>query len=121
MTIRFDSPEAQTFGAFRVTQIAPDTFIEGVAGLDLVIVPADSATEVHRHNHSDNVIFVLRGRARAVLEGAVHEVRAGMRVVIPRGVSHGFLTDAEPLEFVSIQIPPILDVKGGVFDREILG
>ena len=118
--IKLEDIPAERFNAFLVTQIAPDTFIEGIAGLDYVRVPPHSVSEVHRHNHSDNVIYIVRGSASAVLDGVEHEVHPGMRVTIAKAVSHGFRTKDEELEFVSIQIPPILDKKNNVFDREIV-
>lgn len=121
MKIHFDAPEPQQFNVFLVSQLAPDTFVEGVAGLDFVVVPANSTSEVHRHNHSDNLIYVVRGSAQVVLDGDVSEVRPGMRVIIPKAVSHGFRTGEEQLEFISIQVPPILDERSGIFDREIIG
>jgi mannose-6-phosphate isomerase-like protein (cupin superfamily) len=121
MEIKFDVPHPQQFNVFLVTQIAPGTFVEGVAGLDFVVVPANSVSEVHRHNHSDNVIFVLKGSARALLDGEAHDISPGMRVVIPRGVGHGFRTGDEQLEFISLQVPPILDEANEIFDREIIG
>jgi mannose-6-phosphate isomerase-like protein (cupin superfamily) len=119
--IKFDVPHPQQFNVFMVTQLAPDTFVEGVAGLDFVVVPAKSVSEVHRHNHSDNVIYVLNGSARALLDGETYDISRGMRVVIPKGVGHGFITGDEPLEFISVQVPPILNEADGVFDREIIG
>jgi mannose-6-phosphate isomerase-like protein (cupin superfamily) len=121
MKIQFDTLEPQQFNVFLVSQIAPNTFIDGVAGLDFVVVPKHSTSEIHRHNHSHNVIYIVRGSAQAILDGDAHDVRPGMRVVIPKTVSHGFRTGEEPLEFISIQIPPILDQRNGVFDREVVG
>ena len=121
MKIQFDMLEPQKFNVFLVSQIAPDTFIDGVAGLDFVVVPKRSISEVHRHNHSDNVIYIINGIAQVVLDGEVWDVRPGMRVVIPRTVSHGLRTGEEQLEFISIQVPPILDRRNDIFDREIIG
>jgi quercetin dioxygenase-like cupin family protein len=119
--IKFDVPQPQQFNVFLVSQIAPGTFVEGIAGLDFVAVPANSVSEIHRHNHSDNVIYVLKGSAQALLDGEAYDISPGMRVVIPRGADHGFRTGDEQLEFVSLQVPPILDEANGVFDREITG
>jgi len=119
--VRIDSIHPKLFNVFQVTQIAPDTFVGGVAGLDYIRIAPKSVSEIHRHNQSDNVIYVIRGSAVAVLNGTEHEIVAGMRVVIPKAVTHGFRTGDEELEFVSIQIPPILDEKNNLFDREILG
>lgn len=121
MQIQFDILESQQFGVFQVSQISPDTFIDGVAGLDFVVIPKHSVSEVHRHNHSHNIIYIIKGSAQAVIGGETHNVYPGMRVVIPKTVSHGFRTGGEQLEFISIQVPPILDKRNGVFDRDIVG
>lgn len=113
--------EPERFDLFEVSQLAPGTFIDGVAGLDYVAVPENSVTEIHRHNTSDNLVYIVKGSAEVVLDGDVYEVRPGMRVIIPKAVAHGFRTREERLEFVSIQIPPILDKQNGVFDRDIVG
>ncbi len=118
--ISLDSIGPQMFNVFEVVQIAPHTFVDELAGLDYVRIAPASVSEIHRHNYSDNLIYVIRGSAVAMLDGVEHEVFAGMRVVIPKAVAHGFRTNAEELEFISIQIPPILDKKNNVFDREIL-
>jgi quercetin dioxygenase-like cupin family protein len=121
MKIKFDVLRPQQFNVFLVSQVAPGTFVEGVAGLDFVVIPAKSVSEIHRHNHSDNVIYVLSGTAQALLDGEAYNISRGMRVVIPRGVGHGFRTGDEALEFISLQVPPILDEAEGIFDREIIG
>jgi quercetin dioxygenase-like cupin family protein len=119
MDARFDCPSTDTFNILQVTQLAPGTFLDGTLGLDHVVVPARSTSEVHRHNLSDNLIYVLRGIATLILDGAEHKVSPRMRIAIPRGAFHGFRTFDEELEFISAQIPPILDKKRGLFDREI--
>jgi mannose-6-phosphate isomerase-like protein (cupin superfamily) len=116
---RFDKPTAQQFNVFLVTQLAPTSFLDRILGLDHVLIPPHSISEIHRHNNSDNMIFVLAGRATIVLDGKEHELSPSLRVLVPRGVWHGFRTFEEPLVFVSAQIPPILDKANNVFDREI--
>ncbi len=119
MDIRFDQITPRWFDKFHVSQIAPDTFLDGQSGVDFVVVPADSTTEVHRHLHSDNVIYVIRGSGVVILDGREHEIGPGMRVVIPKSVCHGFRTAGQSLEFVSVQLPPILDERHHIFDREL--
>ena len=119
MNAVFDEPRPQQFNVFRVTQIAPDTFLDGVLGVDFIVIPAHSTSEVHRHNNSDNLIFVLHGSARIILNGLERSISRGMRVYIPRGMYHGFSTSADELEFVSLQLPAILDKKRNILDLEV--
>lgn len=114
-----DRPESEQHNVFLVTQFSPGTFLEDVLGADFIHIDPQLQSEVHRHNHSDNVVLITSGAGTALLDGEEILVARGDRLHIPRGVFHGFRTSAEPLEFVSIQIPPILDKKHGHFDREL--
>jgi quercetin dioxygenase-like cupin family protein len=120
MKSTFDEPKLQQFNVFGVTQLSPETFLDGVLGLDVVHILENSTSEIHRHNFSDNVVYILQGNGTVVLDGQEHPVHPGLRISIPRGVAHGFRTAESELLFVSAQIPPILDKKTGAFDREIL-
>jgi len=115
-----DRVEAETYGAFVVSQITRDTNLEDLLGLDLITVAASPRTEIHRHPHAENVIYVLSGAAVAIIDHADHEVKSGDRIRIGKGVYHGFRTAAEPLVFVSVQSPPILDKKRNRLDTEVL-
>jgi len=121
MEISIDQPSTEVFGAFHVLQIAPKTFLAQTMGLDYIQIPPNSAAEEHRHINSDNVILILRGTGTIILNGSQHEVRAGDRVMIPRAVWHGFRTSGESLEFISAQMPPILDKDHNNFDFETRG
>ena len=120
MQLLFDTPSSQLFNVFQVVQLAPDTFLDATLGLDYIVIAAGRSSEIHRHNESDNVVYVLKGRAIIILNGMENEIVPGLRIQIPRGMWHGFRTSDEQLEFISAQIPPILDRKSGSFDREIM-
>jgi mannose-6-phosphate isomerase-like protein (cupin superfamily) len=117
--IQFDVLEPETFNVFLVSQLAPGTFIDGLAGLDFVVIPKHSTSEIHRHDFSDNLVYITSGHAEVFLNGERHDIHPKMRIVIPKTVSHGFRTAAEQLEFISIQVPPILDKSMNVFDRVV--
>src|SRR5262245_20807301 len=112
--------ESETYGAFRVTQITRGTVLEDLLGLDLVTVPAGVTTEVHRHRHAENVLYVLSGGATAIINHVSYQVVAGDRITIGKGVYHGFKTSETPLAFVSVQSPPILNKKRNTLDTEVL-
>jgi len=117
--IQFDTLEPEIFNVFHVSQLAPGTFIDGLAGLDFVVIPQDSISEIHRHDSSDNLVYITRGHGEIILNGKRYDISPTMRIVIPKTVSHGFQTHKEQLEFISIQVPPILDKSRNVFDRII--
>jgi quercetin dioxygenase-like cupin family protein len=120
MNVQIDTVTLQQFNVFQVFQITPNTFLSGIAGIDYIEILPHCVSEIHRHNESDAILFVVAGRATAELDGQSYEVRSGMRVLIPRGVAHGFRTIEDKFQFVSIQVPPIQDLAHGRFDREIL-
>jgi quercetin dioxygenase-like cupin family protein len=115
-----DRVASETFGAFQVTQITPDTDLEDVVGLDLLTIAAETKTEIHRHPHAENVIYILQGTATAIIGGVAHRATEGDRIRIGKGVSHGFQTANVPLTFVSVQSPPILNRKLNLLDTEVL-
>ncbi len=115
-----DRVEPETYGEFLVAQITRDTNLEDLLGLDLITVAANTRTEIHRHPHAENVIYVLSGAAVAIIDHVEHEIKSGDRIRIGKGVYHGFRTAAEPLTFVSVQSPPILDKKRNRLDTEVL-
>lgn len=120
MTIQIDNVSPQQFNVFQVCQLTPGTFLSGIAGIDYIEIPPNSISEVHRHNESDAILFVISGFAWAELDGECHQIFPGIRILIPRGVAHGFRTEEVKLQFVSAQIPPIQDNERGIFDREIV-
>src|SRR5258708_38670398 len=82
--------ESETFGAFRVTQITRGTALEDLLGLDLITIPAGTTTEVHRHPHAENVVYILGGDATAIINHVEYRVGEGDRLSIGKGVYHGF-------------------------------
>jgi quercetin dioxygenase-like cupin family protein len=119
MSEHLDRPPAEHHGAFIVTQITPDTYLESILGADYIRVPEHTVTEIHRHNHSDAVLYVTKGQGTVYCDEEALPVRQGDRIQIGRGVYHGFRTMDEAIEFVSLQSPPILDKKQDAFDRDI--
>jgi len=112
--------ESETYGAFRVTAITRGTALEDLLGLDLVTIPAGVTTEVHRHPHAENVVYILSGDATALIDHVVYRVAEGDRLRIGKGVYHGFKTSETPLTFVSVQSPPILNKTLNTLDTEVL-
>lgn len=120
MAIHFDTVEVEQYNVFRLYQISAGTFLKGIAGVDYLEIPANSISEIHRHNESDAILFVISGSAVANLDGQLYELRPGVRIIIPRGTTHGFQTNDHKLQFVSVQVPPIQDPDHGVFDLEVI-
>ena len=68
-------------------------------------------TSYHYHKTKETVLFVLKGRARLLLEGREHEVGPNAVIVIKPGERHGILEvlGEEEFEFLEIGAPPIED------------
>jgi uncharacterized RmlC-like cupin family protein len=60
--------EPEIYGPFRVTPITQGTALEDLLGLDLVTIPPGMTTEVHRHAHAENVVYILSGDAAAIID-----------------------------------------------------
>ena len=67
MIIQIDTLSTQQINVFQVSQIAPDTFLSGIAGIDYIEILPHEVSEVHRHNESDAILFVISGSAKAEL------------------------------------------------------
>lgn len=116
--VRIGAPPVERFGVFDVRQVTRGTALQSLVAADMVEIAPRSASEVHRHNRSETVIYVLAGEARALVGESWCEVRAGDRLLIGKGVFHGFVTGDRSLQFLSVQSPPILDEATGALDLE---
>jgi uncharacterized RmlC-like cupin family protein len=96
------------------------TALEDLLGLDLVTIPAGTTTEVHRHLHAENVVYILSGDATAIIDHVGYRVVEGDRLRIGKEVDHGSKTSETPLTFVSVQSPPVLNKKLNILDTEVL-
>lgn len=118
--IRLAAPAVERFDVFDVQQVTRGTALQSRVAADMVSIGPHARSEVHRHLHSETVLFVLEGSARARVGERHVDVRAGDRILIGKGVYHGFETAASPLRFLSVQSPPILDESTGLLDLDPL-
>lgn len=64
----------------------------------------------HWHERTEEVYFILSGRAIAHLDDQVHELAAGDALCIPRGKIHYLENQAtEPVDYLAISSPPYDD------------
>lgn len=52
------------------------------------VAPGDKVRPAHSHPHSDEVIYILSGSGRVLVDGDVAPVRAGSVVLFPQGKPH---------------------------------
>jgi mannose-6-phosphate isomerase-like protein (cupin superfamily) len=113
----------EQFDVFQVAQITRGTPMEHTVAVDVVFVPPGKSSEIHRHNGTDSVLYILEGSGTVIVGESSLEVRKGARIFIGKGVYHGVRTEGEGegLSFLSVQSPPILDKERGRLDLEPLG
>lgn len=116
--VRRAAPVVERFDVFDVQQVTRGTALESVVAADMVSIGPHARSQVHRHVRSETVLFILEGTARAIVGEQTIDVQAGDRILIGKGVFHGFETAASPLRFLSVQSPPILDEATGQLDLE---
>lgn len=52
------------------------------------IAPGDKVRPAHSHPHGEEVIYILSGSGRVLVDGEVAPVRAGSAVLFPQGKPH---------------------------------
>lgn len=63
----------------------------------------------HRHEHSDETVYLLEGRGVLETDGGSRELKAGDLVVVPRGAAHGFTPVDGPAVVLSIFSPAFVE------------
>ena len=111
--------EIELHDVFHVTQVTRDTPIEEEVGADLVRMDPGQASQTHRHNHAETVLFFIRGEATVFVNDVPHKVTAGTRLLIHKTEYHSVSTDENSgCEFLSVQTPPILSKATGFKDLQ---
>ena len=62
-------------------------------------------TQRHHHKQTEEIYFILEGRAEMEVDGDVQEVRAGDAILLPPGAWHVILAQT-PLRFLCSCAPP---------------
>jgi quercetin dioxygenase-like cupin family protein len=112
--------ETELHDVFQVRQVTRETSLEHLVGADVVTLDEHMTSQIHRHNRSDTVLYILEGSGTIVIDAVEHQVGTGERVHIAPGAFHGVRTGDSTLKFLSVQSPPILDRSTGVLDLEVL-
>ncbi len=111
--------ETELHDVFHVKQVTRDTPIEEAVGADLVEMDSGQASQTHRHNFSETVLFFTAGKATVFVNDEPHIVSAGDRLLIHKAEFHSVSTpDDSGCSFLSVQTPPILTKSTGFRDLE---
>jgi mannose-6-phosphate isomerase-like protein (cupin superfamily) len=76
----------------------------------MMFIPAPNGgcTDFHAHEGSGELVVVLGGRGRAFMRGKEYELRPGIAIYAPPGVTHKTLnTGNEPLKLACVFVPPV--------------
>jgi quercetin dioxygenase-like cupin family protein len=114
-----NSLETELHDVFHVTQVTRSTPIEDAVGADLVAMEPGKASQTHRHNFSETVLYLISGKATVFVDDQPHAVKQGDRLLIRKAEFHSVATSADSgCEFLSVQTPPILTKATGFRDLE---
>lgn len=74
----------------------------------LVLMALKAHEEIGAEVHKvDQILYVVEGEGKVVLDGAGQEFEKGMIVVVPAGVRHNVInTDDEPMKLFTVYAPP---------------
>lgn len=70
--------------------------VRAASSVRIVEIEPAARRKAHVHPESEEIIVVVRGRARVWIDGEFHEVMAGDVVHIPAGAAHATVAD-EPV------------------------
>ncbi len=99
-----DSAHRQWLGPYAIEPlIARDE--EGAATVYRVSIAAHTRTGISFHARAEEYYFVLSGQGKAILDGKELAITAGDFLRLPPGMTHGFVTEDQPLEMLDVHTP----------------
>ncbi len=73
-----------------------------------VDLPAGSDILIHRHNRTDEILFIHRGSGTLIVDDDPIEVSEGTTIYVPRGTYHGMEPQDSDLTIAFVATPPDL-------------
>jgi quercetin dioxygenase-like cupin family protein len=71
------------------------------------VAPGDRVRPAHSHPNGEEVIYIITGAGRVLIEGTVQAVRPGSVVLFPRGAVHMLHnTSGDEMKVVCFFAPP---------------
>jgi quercetin dioxygenase-like cupin family protein len=71
------------------------------------VAPGQTVRPAHSHPNGEEVIYIITGSGKVMIEGVVHAVRAGSAVLFPQGAIHMLQNSgAEEMKVVCFFAPP---------------
>jgi quercetin dioxygenase-like cupin family protein len=81
------------------------------------IAAAGEGPPLHQHPGQDEVLYVIQGRLRVKLEGAIQEAPAGSFVFIPRGAPHTWQNAGDDEARLLVVFTPAAEGMEQFFER----
>jgi mannose-6-phosphate isomerase-like protein (cupin superfamily) len=87
--------------------LAPDMVrMEHPIGLGTQTIPPRSYVREHSHDRNEEVIFFLKGKGRAVVDGGDYALEPGVAVFIGKNCRHMFINEGEEdMQFMWLIVP----------------
>ena len=87
---------------YRILLTEPD----GRVGMFEAVVPPGYGPPQHIHHGEDEIIYIIEGSVRFMLDGKIVDHAAGDLIFVPRGKKHAFtVTGANPARFITTVTP----------------
>jgi quercetin dioxygenase-like cupin family protein len=103
-----DVPEVELPGRFLRWLVAPERLSARHLSVCVIRVPAGQTVRpAHSHPNGEEVIHIIRGSGRVVVDGEVDAVREGTTVLFPQGSVHMLQnTGSEEMKAICFYAPP---------------
>ena len=73
----------------------------------IMSIPAGGEIGEEVHEDNDQVLLLIEGRGKAILDGTEANFATGDLVLVPAGMRHNFVTDGDaPMKIVTTYSPP---------------
>ena len=100
-----------------VTQCQHPGHFKGNVSLEHVVLEPNTTFHPHHHEQSDALVLILSGHGYIIDDsGKRYPIKERNLAYFPARTRHGFITKEVPLHFISVQSPPLRDLKTGHID-----
>lgn len=91
-----------------IIKVSPET---GAAHISMGLEhhPIGAGTIIHKHDHSEEILFVHKGTGYAIIDGDTIEVQEGATMFIPPGTWHGIDNPKDSMDILYMVTPQGLE------------